>query len=175
MEWKWYFSEFLILKCNHLFCWCTFSLCILCICPYPYPSVYLGGPEHMIHVQNSPTPVGCNVFALPVVKDEPASVSAHCLWESSKSWGVERSQTKPTVPNAPSPSPSSLSNAQHTPPKHSSSFLGIISPRLLSYCVLFVDSGLSVNSFVCICVCINTKMTTGGYCMTGGNTMERVC
>lgn len=33
--------------------------------------------------------------------------------ESSKSWGVEQSQTKPTAPYTPSPSPLSLSNAKH--------------------------------------------------------------
>lgn len=39
----------------------------------------LGGPQHIFHVKNSPSLVGLNMFTPPVVKDEPASVSANRL------------------------------------------------------------------------------------------------
>lgn len=53
---------------------------------------------------------------LPWLKmSQPLCLLAVFEVESSKSWGVEQSQAKPPAPYAPSPSPSSLSNAEHIP------------------------------------------------------------
>lgn len=116
---------------------------------------------------------------LPWLKmNQPLCLLAVFEAGSSKSWGVERSQAKPTAPHAPSPSPSpsSLSNAKHIriPLPHPSSFLRIISPCPFVLCLLTAVCQF-VNGFVCSCACLNTKMTQqGGYCMTGDYTMERV-
>lgn len=59
------------ISCDHLYCCFTsfFPLCLLFLsASVMILSAHLGGPEHMFHV-----------FAPPVVKDEPASVSVRCL------------------------------------------------------------------------------------------------
>lgn len=181
MKWKWYFSKFLILKFQviiyfvgaHLF----FPLCILFSLhlSLSFPSTWEGLSTCFMYK----TPLlllALMCSLLPWLKmNQPLCLLAVFEVESSKSWGVEQSQTKPTVPHAPSPSPSSLSNAKHThtphiPPHFWISFL-LVSFRLV-FCLLTVACQF-VNGFVCSCACLNTKMTQqGGYCFTGGYTME---
>ena len=135
----------------HLFFFFQFAFFLICI--GPCPSYRLGGAGANVSCRNLPLlPLALMCSLLPWLKmNQPLCLLAVFEVESSKIWGVERSQTKPTAPYAQSPS--SRSNAKHThaalpftplPPQHHPSFLGIISPCVLSSWTLFVDSGLSV-------------------------------
>ena len=137
----------------HSFCQCTsfFSAGIL---RYLHRSVSyrLGGAGANVSSRNLPLlPLAWMRSLLLWLKmNQPLCLLAVFEVESSKIWGVERSQTKPTAPYAQSPS--SLSNAKHThtaarpsnplPPN-------IIPHFLVSFLLLSFHLGLCLLTVVC--------------------------
>lgn len=129
----------------HLF----FLLAFFLICIGPCPSYRLGGAGANVSSRNLPLlPLACSL--LPWLKmNQPLCLLAVFEVESSKIWGVERSQTKPTAPYAQSPS--SLSNAKHTHAARPSNPLppNIIPHFLVSFLLVSFHLGLCLLTVVC--------------------------
>ena len=109
--------------------------------------------------------------------NQPLCLFAVFEVDSSKTWGVEWSQTKPTVPYAPALSPSSLSNMKHQLPHPSLLFISWYNCSLFPFVLCSVCWQWSVSLLMALSVrvCLNTKMTQlHGYCMTDA-TQWREC
>lgn len=120
-----------------------FSLCIICIRPYPF---CLPGKD-LSKCIKCKSPLLLLAILCLLLEDEPASVSAWCLWGGiikELRCGAQPVQTDRTS------RPITFISGQWETHLSHISFLGIISPCLLLSCVLFVDGGLSACSLLCL-------------------------